>query len=251
MTAAPIVQGGILAAGAGSRLRQAGWAMPKPMVPVGGVPLIERVIRNFSAAGIRSLVIVVNEQAGDCVEWVRSRFPALHLRFIVKTTRSSLESFREVTRRLGRGRALISTVDAWCAEGDFVGFVEAARRLPRDAMVLAVTPFVADERPLWVSLDAGGRVTRLGGSSGEVVTAGMYLLPERRARHAPPPDLGSLRDFLAWVVRRGEPVYGALIPTVVDVDRAEDLALAEDLAPAEGMTHEAGHGRARPPGSVA
>ena len=44
--------GGIIAAGEGSRLRRAGFAMPKPMVPIAGVPLIESVIRNFRAARI-------------------------------------------------------------------------------------------------------------------------------------------------------------------------------------------------------
>ena len=230
MSGGPIWYGGILAAGAGSRLRDAGWTVPKPMVPVAGAPLIEGVIRNFTAAGIRSLAIILNEQERDCADWVRARFPDLSLRFIVKTTGSSLESFREITRLLGPVRALISTVDAWCPERDFVAFVEGARRFPPDALVLGVTPFVADERPLWAGLDGAGRVTRLGGSAGELVTAGMYLVPERIAALSPPPGLGSLREFLTWLVDRGDPVYGAVIPTVVDVDRPEDVALAEATA---------------------
>ena len=48
----PGLLGGIIAAGEGSRLREAGWAVPKPMVLVAGVPLIESAIRNFVAAGI-------------------------------------------------------------------------------------------------------------------------------------------------------------------------------------------------------
>ncbi len=226
--------GGILAAGAGSRLREAGWTMPKPLVPVAGVPLIEGVIRNFTAAGIASLVTILNEQERECAGWVRARFPDLHLRFIVKTTRSSLESFLEVTRLLGPVRALISTVDAWCPESDFVQFAEAARQRSPEAVVLGVTPVVADERPLWVSLDARGRVTRLGGSSGELVTAGMYLVPARIGTLSPPPGLGSLRDFLVWLVDRGDPVYGAVVSTVVDVDRPEDVALAEAIASRPG-----------------
>lgn len=245
MTGEPVLQGGILAAGTGSRLRDAGWTVPKPMVPVAGAPLIEGTIGHFVAAGIRSLTIILNEQEQDCVEWVRSRFPALDLRFIVKTTGSSLESFREVTGAIGPRRALISTVDAWCPEPDFVRFVDAARRFPPDAVVLAVTPFVADERPLWVSLGEAGRVRRLGGSAGEMVTAGMYLVPARLATLSPPRGLGSLREFLTWLVDQGEPVYGAVIRTVVDVDRAEDVALAE------AMAHRAAQEARIPPGGIA
>src|SRR5207249_3775452 len=119
--------------------------------------------------GITSLRIIVNEQERECVDWVRSRFPGIAAQFIVKTTASSLESFVEVAAARRGGRMLVSTVDAWCAAADFVGFVEGARRRPRGATVLAVTPLVADENPLWVSLAGDGRVTALGEASGDLV----------------------------------------------------------------------------------
>lgn len=231
----PVMQGGIIAAGAGSRLRQAGWMVPKPLVEVAGVPLIGRVIGNFRAAGITSLVIIFNEEERDCENWVRLHYPDLDLRIIVKTTASSLESFREVCALLGSGPALISTVDAWCSEDDFVAFVRAARQRPADATVLAVTPLVADERPLWVAMGPDGRITGMGGDSGEMVTAGMYAVPERVRRLSSVSGLGRLREFLTRLVAQGEPVYGVVIPNVVDVDRAEDVALAEAMARQEAQ----------------
>ncbi len=230
MTSRPELLGGIIAAGEGSRLRQAGWIVPKPMVPVAGVPLIESAIRNFVAAGITRLSIIVNEQERDCAAWVRARFPDLDLRLIVKTTASSLESFREVAGGTGAGRMLVSTVDAWCRPADFAGFVESALRRPCEATVLAVTPLVDDEKPLGAVLDAEGRVTALGVESPALVTAGVYLVSERARRLEPPPCLGRLREHLAWLLDSGEPMYGEVIETVVDVDRAEDVALAEALA---------------------
>ena len=127
---------------------------------------------------------------------------------------------------------LVSTVDAWCAEADFVRFVEAARRRPIESTVLAVTPLVADEKPLWVSVDDIGRITALGGPSGELVTAGMYLVPSHVRRTVPPAGLGRLREYLGWLHRSGELMYGDIVPTVVDVDRPEDVLLAETLAAA-------------------
>ena len=230
MSSEPGLLGGIIAAGDGSRLRQAGWIVPKPMVPIAGVPLIESVIRNFVAAGITRLSIIVNEQERDCAAWVRTRFPDLDLHLIVKTTASSLESFRQVAGGPGAGRMLVSTVDAWCRAADFARFVESARRRPPEATVLAVTPLVADEKPLGAMLDADGRVTALGVESPALVTAGVYLVSERARRLEPPPRLGRLREHLAWLLDSGEPMYGEVIETVVDVDRAEDVALAEALA---------------------
>ena len=230
MSSEPGLLGGIIAAGDGSRLRQAGWIVPKPMVPIAGVPLIESVIRNFVAAGITRLSIIVNEQERDCAAWVRTRFPDLDLHLIVKTTASSLESFRQVAGGPGAGRMLVSTVDAWCRAADFARFVESARRRPPEATVLAVTPLVADEKPLGAMLDADGRITALGVESPALVTAGVYLVSERARRLEPPPRLGRLREHLAWLLDSGEPMYAEIIETVVDVDRAEDVALAEALA---------------------
>ena len=227
---APPLRGGIIAAGEGSRLRQAGFTVPKPMVPIAGVPLIESVIRNFRAAGVASLVVIVNEAEQAIADWSRSRFADLDLEFIVKTTRSSLASFREVTAWRPGGRMLVSTVDAWCREADFVRFVEAASRRPVEATVLAVTPLVADENPLRVDVDAGGRIIGLGGASGDLVTAGMYLVSERVRTRVAPAELGRLREFLGWLCQAGEPLYGEVVETVVDVDRAGDVAIAEALA---------------------
>lgn len=231
MIEAGLIRGGVIAAGEGSRLRSAGFAVPKPLVPVAGTTLIERVIGNFLAAGIGSLVIIFNEEYGrECERLVRSRFPDVDIEVVIKTTASSLESFLTIAERIKPGPALISTVDAWCSPNDFKAFVEEAARGAPDATVLAVTPFVADERPLWALLDQSGRVKSLGGDSGTMVTAGMYLMSERVRRLSVPKGLGRLRDYLSWLVASGEPVFGIPIQSVVDVDRGEDVPLAEAVA---------------------
>lgn len=227
-----IASGGILAAGEGSRLKRDGWAVPKPLVPVAGVPLIERVLSNFIAAGMTGAAIIFNEQEKDCVRFVRQRFGELDLSILLRTTASSLESFRAIEPLLPPGPALVSTVDAWCEPSDFLAFVEPAASIARSETVLAVTPFVEDERPLWVRLDAQGRVTGLGGTSGDAVTAGIYFFSERARRLEPPPGLARLRDFLRWLVEAGEPVRAISIPMVVDVDRSADVAVAEALSQA-------------------
>jgi NDP-sugar pyrophosphorylase family protein len=223
-------RGAIIAAGEGSRLRADGFRMPKPLVEVAGQPLIGGVLRNFAAAGITAVTIILNEQERECVEWVRARFPALEIDFIVKTTASSLESFREVTGRGPAGPLLVSTVDAWCAAEDFARFAAAAARRPDDATVLAVTPLVADEKPLWVTLGADGRVAAIGEADSGLVTAGVYRVSDRARQLAAGARLGRLREYLGWLLERGEPLYGEVIETVVDVDRGLDVASAEALA---------------------
>jgi NDP-sugar pyrophosphorylase family protein len=223
-----IVSGAVIAAGEGSRLKQLG--VPKPLIEVAGVPLIEHVLGNFEAAGITSAAVIFNESERDCEAFVRERFGRLVRTVVVKTTRSSLESFRAILEVAPKGRLLVSTVDAFCPRKDFVRFVERAGELPSRSTVLAVTRFVDDEKPLWVNIAGHGRVSAVGGSTGDAVTAGIYVFPEKVRRLGLPHELGRLRDFLAWLARSGEPLQAIEIEKVVDVDRAEDLAVAEALA---------------------
>ncbi|HKF44951.1 MAG TPA: HAD-IA family hydrolase [Thermoanaerobaculia bacterium] len=230
LAAGKIRAAGILAAGEGSRLLADGWTMAKPLVTVEGVTLIEHVLGNILAAGIETIAVIFNESERDCADFVKARFPASDIRILVKTTASSYESFREIAAMLPAGRALVSTVDAFCLRKDFLDFARRAADAPAEQTILAVTPFVADEKPLWAKVEESGRVTALGGLTGNAVTAGMYVFPERVRALPPPRGIGRLREYLAWLVERGEPVRGLSIATVVDVDRGEDVALAETLA---------------------
>lgn len=236
MTAHRIVSGAVIAAGEGSRLKDLG--VPKPLVEIGGTPLIAHVLENFEAAGIASAAVIFNESERDCEAFVRERFPRLVTSIRIKSTRSSLESYREILAAAPPGRLLVSTVDAFCPRKDFVRFVRRAEALPADATVLAVTRYVHDEKPLWVNLARGheGRVSAIGGSRGDAVTAGIYVFPENVRRLAWPADLGRLREYLAWLAREDHPIEALEIEKVVDVDRAEDVAAAEELASAHSET---------------
>jgi len=236
VTALQIVSGAVIAAGEGSRLKDLG--VPKPLVEIGGTPLIAHVLENFEAAGIASAAVIFNESERDCEAFVRERFPRLVTSIRIKSTRSSLESYREILAAAPPGRLLVSTVDAFCPRKDFVRFVRRAEALPADATVLAVTRYVHDEKPLWVNLARGheGRVSAIDGSRGDAVTAGIYVFPENVRRLAWPADLGRLREYLAWLAREDHPIEALEIEKVVDVDRAEDVAAAEELASAHSET---------------
>lgn len=250
-----IVSGAVIAAGEGSRLKELG--VPKPMIEVAGLPLIAHVLGNFEASGIESAAVIFNESETECAAYVREHFGRLVPTVVVRTTRSSLESFRAIVSAAPPGRLLVSTVDAFCPPHEFERFVRRAEALPADATILAVTGYVHDEKPLWVTIPAAGerrgggtgghrpaepteestrsgRVSAVGGASGDAVTAGIYVFPEKVRRLSIPAELGRLRDFLAWLAKSNEPIEAIEIPKVVDVDRAEDLAEAEDLAAARG-----------------
>ncbi len=222
----------IIAAGQGERLLRAGYTQPKPLVPIGGRPLIDHVLANVAAAGMREVACIVNEESRGIEAHCRATWPALAFRFVRRTTPSSMESLFTLQPLLGADRFLLLTVDAIFAPAVLRDFLAAAAALPDAQGVLAVTAFVEDEKPLWVRTDARRRITDLGDAArgSGLVTAGFYvfdpvIFAEIEAARAA--RFSALRHFLAHLVARGYPLYAATVPKTVDVDRPEDIAVAE------------------------
>lgn len=227
VSTSPIRQGGIIAAGEGSRLRADGCGVSKPMVRVAGRPLIEHALDRFRAVGIRRLTIIINSASDDCRRWLEGHTGDFDLELIVRATRSSYASFRLVADRLAGAPAVITTVDTIMATDAFRHFVDAAVGFSKDAVVLGLTDHIDDERPLWATFDpTDGRIRQLGGHSGSHVTAGLYVLPSRRPAE-PPTGFDRLRTYLKWLCEEGHPLHGVVVPRVFDVDRMRDVAAAE------------------------
>jgi NDP-sugar pyrophosphorylase family protein len=227
ISAHPILQGGIIAAGNGSRLRADGYRVSKPMVPVAGRPLIEHALDRFRAAGIRRLTIIINDKSDDCRKWLDHHSGDFDLDLIVRATPSSYASFQLVVGRLTGAPAIITTIDAIMPVNDFYIFAKSAAGFAKDAVVLGLTDHVDDENPLWATLDvADHRIQRLGASNGSHVTAGLYWLPAQRPAE-PKTGYARLRDYLGWLVAEHQPVYGIVLPRVFDIDRAHDIMAAE------------------------
>ena len=218
------LQGGIIAAGEGTRLRADGFRVSKPMVRVAGRPLIDHTLERFRAASIRKLSIVINEASDDCRQWLEHHAGDFDLDMVIRSTPSSYATFRLVADRLG-ATSVVTTVDSIMPINDFRLFVRSASAFPANTMVLGVTEHVDDENPLWVTLDqSDGRIRQIGGRVGTHVTAGLYRLPEQRPAAT---AFARLRDYLGSLVADNQPVYGVILPCVFDIDRARDIAAAE------------------------
>src|SRR5688572_20164485 len=81
MTESRVTRAVILAAGTGSRLREGGDELPKPLRPVLGVALCVRVLRALEASGIREAVIVTGHD-GERLRRVLSSEPSIGLKLI-------------------------------------------------------------------------------------------------------------------------------------------------------------------------
>ena len=218
----------IIAAGVGSRLSQGGVTVPKPLVKVGGQTLIARAITEAAQTGARRLALIVNPVFPDLVAYLQKTSWPVPLDLLVWESPSSLDSFLALKPYLDEPFLLL-TVDAVLAPGALAAFVEQARQAPSSG-ALGLTTFQEDEKPLYVELDATGRILAVGRRQSPYITAGCYFFQPRvftfealaRKRH-----LQALREFLGMLVEEGFSLQGIDVGPGVDVDHPEDIARAE------------------------
>ncbi len=227
------MKAGIIAAGEGSRLRSEGIDLPKPLVPVDGVPLIERLLRFFVKADIEEVACIVNEQSLSVKEYVLGLHLPIPVRFVVKSTPSSMHSLFELAPNFTEGRFLLSTVDPIFDEGEFRRFVDAGRKGEEWDGLLAVTQFIDDEHPLFVELEGSSRIRGFS-TSGRTpwVTGGLYMFSPRIFREAEAvkkKGIERLRNFLAHLVAQGYRLDAFPFSKIVDVDHVRDIQTAEEM----------------------
>jgi NDP-sugar pyrophosphorylase family protein len=226
------MKAGLIAAGIGERLREAGITVPKPLVEVAGRPLIDHVLDAVAAAGIEDVACIFNEEADDVAAHCRGRAGTPRLQIVRRSTPSSMESLFTLAPHLSDAPFLLVTVDAVFAPAVLRDFLDAGARHPDADVVLAATDFVDDEKPLRLTVDDGGRVSALGDAAAgsPLVTAGFYVLHPRvfaeidAARAA---CYGALRQYLRHLLERGYRIYGVRTGKTVDVDRPRDIAAAD------------------------
>ena len=122
------LQGAIIAAGRGERLRAEGEDIPKPLVRIGGETLLARQARAMTRVGAREVLAIVNSETAEVIARDRIELPA-NLRLMVRDTGNSMESLLALGEQLAPGNFLLATVDAIIADAEFAKFIEQARAL--------------------------------------------------------------------------------------------------------------------------
>jgi NDP-sugar pyrophosphorylase family protein len=234
----------ILSAGEGTRLRDAGWTVPKPMLPVGGMPLLHRLLRLLDTCGIETVHCILRSDSAEAARSVANLGLRRRPHFVIHDTPSSLHSFFALSEFLhDQPGFLLTTVDSIVPADQFQVYVQACRADTVSTGVLACTSFVEDERPLWARVEAGNRIVNLGPTQQGAawVTGGFYALradaleslEEARRR-----GLSRLRNYLSLLLEQNKVLTAYHFPKIVDVDDAADVAEAEKLLFDTARQHE-------------
>ena len=229
------LQGAIIAAGRGERLRNSTRDdIPKPLVKLGGEAMLSRQARALIAAGASSVVAVINSETALLAREMALEIPP-SVSIVVRDTANSMETMLALGEVLEPGWFIAATVDAVIPQAELARFVNESRRKIENcgekklAGVLAVTQWRGEARPLFADVNENGLILRLGNRQTRMVTAGIYFLSTRvfdYAADARRAGLDALRRFLALVIERGMQLDAIEIEGSIDVDEASDLDAA-------------------------
>ncbi len=211
----PQVYAVILAGGLGTRMRPLTRRRPKPLLPVGGVPLALRQLRRLHASGIADVVLATAYHADQFAAVVST---GRHAGMRVDTSYEDepLGTAGALARAAGRfdleERDLVVVVNGDQLSGhDVARQVEAFRR-SRDALGASAgihARDVDDARDFGLlDVDADGRVHRFVEKPAEpiggTVNAGTYVVTAEALSHLDPRGVSSLeREFFPRLIEDG------------------------------------------------
>ena len=221
----------IIAAGESSRLRAEGVMIPKPLIHVGGMPMIERIIDVASRCGITEVCCIVNDRIAESCRYLSSRPDGPPVTLVTLTTPSSMHSLFALSPLLKDGPFCLTTADSVFREDEFRCFTQCGQTRNDADGLLAITQFIDDEMPLCVGIDEQMRITSFSDAKTSAwATGGLYWFsPEIFALREEALQSGThrLRNFLRLLLARGYRLFGYPFSTIVDVDHKADIAVAE------------------------
>ena len=236
----------IISAGEGSRLSQEGIQVPKPLVRLNGEAMIDRLIRIFTDCEAEEVVVIVNNLTSLVQEHLNRMDSKVPLKVVVKTTPSSMHSFYELSPYLGEGKFCLTTVDTVFREDEFKEYIVEYRSSDYDGM-MAVTDFIDDEKPLYVSTNKKLDITGFHDSMEDFyhseaflnfqaecrfISGGIYCLDGKSIQtlhRCMEQGMSRMRNFQRQLVADGLRLKARPFSKILDVDHASDIVKAEEF----------------------
>ncbi len=224
----------IIAAGEGSRLRQEGILIPKPLVQINGISLIDRLVTRATNNDFTSIHIIVNTIYPELFEYVNEIKSRIPIYIKAKTTESSMHSFFELSNQLGDEPFLLTTVDPIFNEDEFKGFISFCKQHNEYDGIMAVTRYVDDEKPLWIEADSDGIIQSFQSEQNNamVVSGGFYYLTPKVIpilRELIDEGMHKMRNFQQALINRNLRLKTYEFTKIIDIDHFSDIQKASDF----------------------
>ena len=225
----------IIAAGEGSRLAQEGVAKPKPLVELSGEPMIMRLMNIFQRCNAESISVIINDFMPEVRQYLESISLDMPLNVVVKSTPSSMHSFWELSKVMKPGKFCLTTVDTIFREEDFARYVSAFEADDKHDGLWAVTPFIEDEKPLYVDVDRRMNIKAFCDQAfdgAKYVSGGVYAMTDKAfpvLNECIDKGISRMRNFQRALIEAGMKLKAFSIDKIIDVDHASDIEVAQNF----------------------
>lgn len=225
----------IIAAGEGQRLRKGGFKKPKPLLPLLGVPMIERLINLLADKGAESVHVIINDTDVELRKFLKKNIFKVPVRLLVKSTSSSLHSFVALQQAFPCwDSCCLTTIDTVFIPETFAEYINEFKKGDMDGL-FAVTDFVDDESPLYVTTDTDSRIVCFSDKlypQASFVSGGIYCLRKKAMRAAISSlEAGNsrMRNYQRFLIDQGMTIKAYPFSKIIDVDHLHDRDLAESF----------------------
>lgn len=202
----------VLAAGYGTRMRPLSHDLPKPLMPLWGSPVIERVLRLLRSWGVRDVLINCHHLPGALLEFARHNpVPGLRLQL------SHEPDILGTGGALRRAEWFLGDDPFWLINADIAAIVrpEPFLRAFHPRRHLAALWLDPARGPRTVEMRRGLVTTfesREPGSPGTFTFCGLHLLSPRILDFLPHEGFSSIISAYASALREGERIAGVCVP---------------------------------------
>jgi NDP-sugar pyrophosphorylase family protein len=247
------MNGVILAAGEGSRLRPLTRAQPKPMLPISGRPLLEHTIGWLRRHGITHISINLHHFARAVIDYFGDGSPfGVEIAYSVEET---LLGTAGGVKRMARSfdSAFVVVYGDVLTDFDLRGLVALHASGAEEPHISLCLYRVANPLACGiVALGSNGRVNRFVEKPraedlfSDLANAGVMMVDPAVLDYVPdnrPYDFGA--DLVPELLRAGVPVYGWPLPSgayLIDIGTPENYAIASRNWPAAPLTDRRGQG---------
>jgi len=225
----------IIAAGEGSRLAQEGVEKPKPLVELNGEPMVMRLMNIFRRCNAESISIIINDFMPEVRQFLDNIEIDIPLNVVVKSTPSSMHSFWELSKVMKPGKFCLTTVDTIFREDDFARYIAAFEADDKHDGMWAVTPFIEDEKPLYVDVDRRMNIKAFCDKpfdGAKYVSGGVYAMSDKAfpiLDQCIEKGISRMRNFQRALIENGMKLKAYSIDKIIDVDHASDIAVAQEF----------------------
>jgi dTDP-glucose pyrophosphorylase len=214
----------IMAGGKGSRLYPYTKIIPKPLIPIGDIPIVERIMNKFMEFGFHEFYFTINYKKEMIKAYFNEETP-YHLHFIEEDKPLGTAGSLKLVRNVIKGSFFVSNCDI-LVDINYSKLLEHHKT--HQNKITLVTVFKSYEIPYGVvSLNENGLIDSLNEKPKMelLVNSGFYVLEEEILQYIPENQYYDMTELIAECMKNGEQVgaYPVMDSTWLDMGEFSEM----------------------------